>query len=406
MTMLDDDRLASLFARAGASFEVPVRGPDDIVARAAGRSPLAADGDAPDDADDADSREDGTMVFPDTAAKGRVRRIAGVAGRHRVLSVAACVVVALALAGAIGASLRSPTRPTITAAAPRTNVAAPRHAPTPTTLAPGSSAGGKTAQSGNAFSAAPGTAGGPAGSTQDTAPTLPNGAVGQPARIEQTGSLSLTVGRGDLGRTITQLTSLAGAYGGFVANSQTQSGAASGGTPSGSVTLEVPVDKFATVLARAEALGRTSDVTTSATDVTGQYVDLQSRLTALEDSRQQYLTILAKATTVGDILSVQEQLDTVQQQIEQLQGQLQLLASQTSYSKVAVTVSEGAPPARPSPLPESGLVRAWHASIGGFVTGVEGVIRLAGPLLFVLLLLGVVLTGGRALWRRHQRHNL
>ena len=64
------------------------------------------------------------------------------------------------------------------------------------------------------------------------------------------------------------------------------------------------------------------------------------------------------------------------------------------------------PPARPSPLPESGLVRAWHASIGGFVTGVEGVIRLAGPLLFALLLLGIVLTGGRALWRRHQRHNL
>jgi hypothetical protein len=226
--------------------------------------------------------------------------------------------------------------------------------------------------------------------------------VGQSAKIEQTGSLTLTVGRGKLNRTVTQLTALAGAYGGFVANSQTQSGAGA----SGSVTLQVPVSSFATVLKHAQALGKTSDLATKATDVTGQYVDLQARITALQASRQQYLTILAKATTVGDVLAVQEQIDAIQSQIEQLQGQLQLLTSQTSYSTLTVTVSEGTPAPPPSPLPESGLIRAWHASIGGFVTGVEGVIRIAGPLLFALLLLGVLLAGGRALWRRYQRHNL
>ena len=55
-------------------------------------------------------------------------------------------------------------------------------------------------------------------------------------------------------------------------------------------------------------------------------------------SRQQYLTIHAKATTVGDVLSVQEQLDTIQSQIEQLQGQLSLLTSQdVAYSTLTVT---------------------------------------------------------------------
>ena len=82
--------------------------------------------------------------------------------------------------------------------------------------------------------------------------------MGQSAKIEQTGSLGLTVGRGDLDRTMTQLTALAGAYGGFVANSQTQSGAGTGGAPSGSITLQVPVDNFATVLKQAQALGKTS----------------------------------------------------------------------------------------------------------------------------------------------------
>jgi hypothetical protein len=170
--------------------------------------------------------------------------------------------------------------------------------------------------------------------------------------------------------------------------------------------LEVPVDNFSTVLKQAEHYGKTSNVSTKATDVTGQYVDLQARLSALEASRQQYLTILAKATNIGDILAVQEQLDSIQSQIEQLQGQLQLLTSVTSYSTLNATVSEGGPAPRPVPLPESGVVRAWHASVGGFVTGVEGAIRLAGPFLFALLCLAIVVVGGRLLWRRYQRHRL
>ena len=72
MTMLDDDRLASLFARAGAAFEVPVTGPDDILARAVGRPPTAADRDTPDDdaddADDADSCDGGPVVLQSRVA--------------------------------------------------------------------------------------------------------------------------------------------------------------------------------------------------------------------------------------------------------------------------------------------------------------------------------------------------
>jgi hypothetical protein len=236
-------------------------------------------------------------------------------------------------------------------------------------------------------------------------PALPQGAVGQSAKIEQTGTLDLAVKKGALARTMTGLTNLAGSVGGFVANSQSQNGT-SGGSAYGTITMDVPVNDFAAVLKAAERYGKTSNLSTSATDVTGQYVDLQARLTALEDSRQQYLTILAKATSIGDILSVQEQLDSIQQQIEQLQGQLQLLTSQTSYSKVTVTVNEGTPPPPPGPLPESGLVRAWHDSVGGFVAGVEGVVRLAGPFLFALLCLALVAVGGRVLWRRYQRHRL
>ena len=104
---------------------------------------------------------------------------------------------------------------------------------------------------------------------------------------------------------------------------------------------------------------------------------------------------------------MQEQLDGIQSQIEQLQGQLQLLTSETSYSTLTVTVSEGTPAPPPGPLPESGLVRAWHDSIGGFVAGVEGVIRLAGPAaLRPAAASACSWSAGAPLWRRYQRHNL
>ena len=409
MTMLDDDRLSSLLAHAADTFAVPASGVEDIVARAAGPARGTEGGDTTGDVTGAGDEPAGSV------SDGRAHRLVAMAGRHRVLSAAACILVALVVAGTVGALVRGPSGPTLTSALPRTTHVAPSSpvggvtTTVPNGLAAplhGSVAAPSATSKGAASSGtAQGAAGGPAVTTP-TAPALPGDAVGQPAKIEQTGTLGLAVGRGALTRTMTKLTALAVGSGGFVASSQTQSGADASGAPYGTITLQVPVANFSTLLKQAQGLGKTSDLTTKATDVTGQYVDLQARIAALQASRQAYLAILAKATTVGDVLSVQEQLDTIQQQIEQLQGQLQVLTSETSYSTLTVTVSEGSPPPRPVAGPESGLVRAWHDSIGGFVAGVEGVVRVAGPVLFALLCLAVVLMGGRALWRRYQRHNL
>jgi hypothetical protein len=404
MIMLDDDRLVALFDRAAASFEVPASGPDEILARAAGSTDAVPDsaGVLPGSRDGEASDEE-VDDFPET---GRSRRVVAVARRHRILSVAACLVVVLIAAGLIGAAVRAPATSVRSAAltAPRTAVGGGVRLPVTTTTVPAAHASG--AAPFGPSNAASGSAGSSTGASANTPnqPALPSGAVGQSTKIEQTGSLNLSVSRGGVARTMTRLTALAATYQGFVASSQTQSGA--GGAPYGTITLQVPVNDFSVALQQAERYGKASNVSTKATDVTGQYVDLQARLTALEASRQQYLAILSKATTIGDILSVQEQLDTIQSQIEQLQGQLQVLTSQTSYSTLTVTVGASTPPPKPNPLPESGLVQAWHSSVSGFVAGIEGVVRLAGPFLFALLCLAIVAVGGRVLWRRYQRHRL
>ena len=202
-------------------------------------------------------------------------------------------------------------------------------------------------------------------------------ATGEPAKIEETGGLTLVVPGAQIQADLSRVATLAVASGGFVASTQTQS-AAPGTAAQGTMTLQIPEASFNGVLAEVRGLGRVASLTTSATDVTGQYVDLQARITALQDSRQQYLTIMAKATTIGGILAVQAQLQNLQSQLEQLQGQLQVLNNQTTYATLAVTLSQKAVTPPPPPKPESGLLKAWHAAVGGFVAGFEGVVRVAG----------------------------
>jgi hypothetical protein len=238
-------------------------------------------------------------------------------------------------------------------------------------------------------------------------PPLPPGSVGQSAKVESNGSINLTIGDGKLQSVLAKLTDLAVGAGGFVANTQAQVGAGGSVTPSsGTIVLRVPEPSFATIVSQVQQTGHATSVTTTSTDVTGQYVDLQARITALQASRQQYLTIMAQATSIGDILAVQSQLDTLQSQIEQLQGQLSVLNDETTYGTLTVSLVEaGQRPIPPVPA-RTGLDKAWHDGIGGFVSGFEWLLRIAGTTLFVLLCLAALVVLGRWAWRATRRQML
>ena len=303
-----------------------------------GDAPLAGESDA------ARAETSGDVGAPSRWREGRLRRAGAAAAGHRVLTVAACVVVLLVAVGIGGAISRSTPGPTATSSLRPVRSAAPPRGLSPSTTIPPPSFSTEHAPTAGVGQTAKSTTGQPdltvPSTTVPGAAPLPNGAVGQSAKIEQTGTLGLTVKPGALSSTMTKLSAIATGAGGFVASSQTQTGSGSSGPPSGTITLQVPVADFSSVLTQAEALGKTSNLTTKATDVTGQYVDLQARIDALTTTRQQYLTIMTRATSIGDVLSVQEELDSVQSQIEQLQGQLQLLNSQTAYSTMTITVNE------------------------------------------------------------------
>ena len=393
MPALTDDFLGTLFVEAGDAFEVPTSGASNIVGRAVGTDDGSLDHTL-DDTDDGSLDEGQVTPIAETGEPPPGRRSGpGTLRSHRLLAVAAGLIVLAGIAG-VGLALRPTTgsHPTSSVA-----VGSQRSTATPNAGGPSRSFSPvqRTPQPNPSLSAPSGAA------PQSTSP------AGQSTKIAQTGSLDLQVPKGALTSTITALTTLATRAQGFVANTQTRANPGAGGTsPQGSVTLEVPEAGFGAVLHDAQVLGKSLNLTTKATDVTGRYVDLQSRITSLQASRQQYLAILAKATSISDILAVQAQLDSLQSQIEQLQGQLAVLTNETTYSTLTVTVHEPPPAHRPAPHAPSGIDLAWHDSVRGFFDGVDGVVGAAGPALFAVLSLGVVALVGRLLWRRWQRHNL
>lgn len=225
-------------------------------------------------------------------------------------------------------------------------------------------------------------------------------------KIESSGQVNLRVPKGQIGATLNRLTRQAAGDGGTVVNSQLQSAnRANGGFAFGTIVLEVPQSRFTKLVGQVQRVGHVTLVNTSSVNVTGQYVDLSARITSLEASRRQYLAIMAKASSINDILAVQSQLNSLQSRIEQLQGQLQLLGHETTYGSLTVNVTESGHHDHVTKS-SNGVSRAFHDAVHGFVSGFEWLIRASGPALFAVLCLGVLWLLGRLAWRSLRRHRL
>jgi len=261
--------------------------------------------------------------------------------------------------------------------------------------AAGPSAGGAAA-GGTAGAAAPSGSSVPV-PIQSSIQPLPDA-----AKVVKTGSVQLEVRSEAVGATINRLGGLATGLGGYVADTKSTEGA---DDPSGSVTLRVPVGTFEQLLAQVRSLGTVRSSTTHGQDVTGQYSDVQARLTALTATRDQLLTILHRANAIGDVLAVQDRINDVQTQIDQLQGQQKVLDDQSSMASLSVDVTQHGAATGPPSTP-SGIAKAWDDARHGFTSGVEDILGASGTALVVLLVLAALAVLARFAWTAARRRAL
>ncbi|MCW2671407.1 MAG: putative lipoprotein [Frankiales bacterium] len=224
------------------------------------------------------------------------------------------------------------------------------------------------------------------------------------AKIVKTGSIALIVGDGKVSGVVVKVQGIAAGAGGYVSNQKSQE---FGDDPTSTVTVRVPVSRFDRVVQAVRdqvknGVGKVDSSSTSGQDVTAQYADVTAQIQSLTAARDRFLTILSRANTIGETLSVQQRVDSTQLQIDQLKGRMRVLADQTSMGTLTVTVSEKAK-AETKPHVQSGLSRSFDNAKNGFTSGVESLISKSGKGLLALILAVVALVILRTGWRLARR---
>lgn len=106
------------------------------------------------------------------------------------------------------------------------------------------------------------------------------------------------------------------------------------------LTLRIPADSLDVFLESVAGLGTVTNQETSVQDVTDKYIDVKSRLAAMEAEQETLLALLKKAENLTEILEIQDRLAQVRGSLESYKAQLQALDSQIDYSTVTMVVNE------------------------------------------------------------------
>ncbi len=256
--------------------------------------------------------------------------------------------------------------------------------------------------------ASPGSAGAPAGaSAKAGTPVSGSSAADLVAADKLVRTASLQVQVDDVAAGAADVRRIAVAAGGMVV-SENSSAVPSGGAK-GSVdkegsrsvlALAVPSDSLDRVLDDVGKLGTTVQRSSSSRDVTSTYVDTQSRIATMKASLDQLRALLAKTTSIDQVVSLETEASRRQADLDSLQAQLNALDKKVSMSTLTVNLATAAQVVAQED--SSGFLGGLRHGWAAFLTTFGGVLTVLGALLPFLVL--VALVGGPIyVWWRRRR---
>jgi hypothetical protein len=185
------------------------------------------------------------------------------------------------------------------------------------------------------------------------------------------------------------------------------------------VTFKVPPARFRPLLSSLAALGALQEQEVKTDDVTQQVIDLDARIVAAQDGLDRMRGLLAKASDLNQVATLEADVSRRQTELEQLKGEQQTLGQRVDLATIVLTITDGSstgpggttPPvvagtsgssptttAAPKPLPGfgDGLENGWHV----FTTVGTVVLACLGAALPFLPFLVVALVTWRLVRRR------
>ncbi len=216
--------------------------------------------------------------------------------------------------------------------------------------------------------------------------------------IIRTGSIALSVRKGDLVAAFEAVTSDAESDGGFVADSS--SALQDKQAPMASLVVRVPSASLPRLIDAVSTLGKVESQQLHGQDVTGQLVNLTARITNLQAEQLALRDLVERAGSIPNILEVQNELFSVESEIEQLSALQASLNNQTSYATLTVFLAVLPAAALSKPRAESTFARGARLAWRNLVVAAQTIVLAIGRALPFLLVVAL----GLGVWRwRRQR---
>jgi len=135
---------------------------------------------------------------------------------------------------------------------------------------------------------------------------------------------------------------LAAHVGGFIANTEIQTG--EGQLRSATIEVKVPAARFDEALGGLKPIGKLESANVETEDVGEEFVDVTARMENAHRLERRLIDLLATRTgKLKDVLDVEQSLARVREEIERYEGRLRYLRTHTAMSTLTVYVHEPLP---------------------------------------------------------------
>jgi hypothetical protein len=161
----------------------------------------------------------------------------------------------------------------------------------------------------------------------------------------------------------------------------------SGDSTYANITAQIPAADLDAFIADVSKLGTVDSINITAQDVTSQTVDLDARIKALQTSVDRMTQLLAQATRIEDLLSIETQLSQRQAELDSLKAQRTWLGDQVAMSTITVSIS---PQSQISEVDAPGFLSGLQSGWAAFVSVIMVAVTAIGFFLPFLLVLAVI----------------
>jgi hypothetical protein len=199
-------------------------------------------------------------------------------------------------------------------------------------------------------------------------------------------------------KTLEDVAKLMGQFGAFIESSSVSGSSYYGNTTyrTANYTIRVPVQSFASLTGSLDVLGNVVNQSTTADNITTQFIDTQARLDTYETEEERLLAMLEKAETVEDMITIESRLSDVRYQIESLTSTLRNWQNQVDYSTVTLFIEEVEELSDQLPAQRTYWDRMWDGlnstfeGIGDFFKSLLLFLVVAMPVLIILAVIAIV----------------